>query len=172
MMPVYQTDIAHQLLRINPRGRCVVVPPNVRPQGAFHAEEVGAGVGNPEYKHLPEVSRRRRPKTRSSRRRCRPVQLDAMIRLVVMRVSGHKTRSIFDRYNIVSESDVAEAARKIESVRRRNLWSCSAEPTDTGTDTSSIGVAETNSEAAAQRVQRYVVTDISRDGGIWQTRWT
>jgi hypothetical protein len=35
--------------------------------------------------------------------------------VVSMRISGHKSRSVFDRYHIVSESDLVDAASKLEN---------------------------------------------------------
>ena len=40
---------------------------------------------------------------------------------VAMQISGHKTRAIFDRYHIVADSDLMEAARKMEIAQTHQM---------------------------------------------------
>lgn len=40
---------------------------------------------------------------------------------VAMRISGHRTRSVFDRYNIVDDKDLRQAAAKIAAYHEKSV---------------------------------------------------
>jgi len=40
---------------------------------------------------------------------------------VAMRISGHKTRSVFDRYNVTSEEDLQQAANRLNQYFKEKM---------------------------------------------------
>ena len=42
-----------------------------------------------------------------------------MAETVIMKITGHRTRSVFERYNITDQTDTQEAGRKAEEFQAR-----------------------------------------------------
>lgn len=153
---VQQVDLLERTIRLNPtdtktrKGRVVVLTPDVctlveacvigkKPDDlVFSRDDDGSPLGD----------FRKRWHTLTTKAGCpgllfhdlRRSGVRNMVRRgvtesVAMKISGHRTRSVFERYNIVSESDIREAARKIEAgkidfVRPANLGRVWAESED------------------------------------------
>lgn len=66
---------------------------------------------------------------------------------IAMRISGHKTRDVFERYNIVDEADLADAASRLDA--KQNAAAVEVNR-DFGHDLGTIAVNCTKTEAHAQ----------------------
>jgi integrase len=64
---------------------------------------------------------------------------------VAMKISGHRTNSVFERYNIIDEADLAEAARKLDERQKSNA----REFSDFGHDSGMMVENSTKTEAVA-----------------------
>lgn len=65
---------------------------------------------------------------------------------VAMKISGHRTDSVFDRYNIIDEADLAEAARLLDEKQKSNA----REFSESGQSSGRVIENSTENEATAR----------------------
>jgi hypothetical protein len=68
---------------------------------------------------------------------------------VARAISGHKTRSVFDRYNIVDERDLRDATAKLERHLSKSLGTVWAQFGHSEADSKELGKEKSSEEKAA-----------------------
>jgi hypothetical protein len=62
-----------------------------------------------------DVRSRPEPGSPTIRRTAARNLVSGVLEHVAMQLTGHKTRAVFDRYNIVSETDLRDAAKRLNA---------------------------------------------------------
>jgi integrase len=129
MPPDLKAAVVGQLARVDALQRRLgrIVP-------YLFPHERGAMTPNPGRRRVPVIGERRGDFKRAWARACRKAGLPGMLRhdmrrsavrnmvnvgtpeRVAMTVTGHKTRAVFDRYHIVSPSDLQDVARRLDGL--------------------------------------------------------
>ena len=69
---------------------------------------------------------------------------------VAMKISGHRTNSVFERYNIIDDADLAEAARKLDEKQKSNALALAGVTGDFGQHSGIVSPKSTTDEAVAR----------------------
>jgi integrase len=91
----------------------------------------------------------------------RNLRLAGVAENVAMKISGHKTRAIFDRYNIVSVGDISDAMRRVETNAAANGAGRIIAVSEPASAEEKIVISENSVKISSRRGQRQNAKSIS-----------